>query len=62
MDKPTLEWVVKAARQTAAQADARNSWNYDRLENAANYAVKQAFDDFADLLQLVLDGEDLPEG
>jgi hypothetical protein len=58
----TLHWVQKAAKQTADQARGRNSWNYDRMENAANDAVATAFDDFADLLQLVRDGEQLPEG
>ena len=61
MDKPTLEWIIKTARHTATQARSRNAWNYDRMEETANTAVASAFDDFADLLQLVLDGEELPE-
>ena len=56
----TLTWVQKAARHTADGARGRNSWNYDRMENVANDAVATAFDDFADLLQLVIDGEELP--
>lgn len=61
MDRATLEWIIKTARHAGTQARGRNAWNYDRMENAANDAVATAFDDFADLLQLVLDGQDLPE-
>jgi hypothetical protein len=57
----TLTWIIKTARHTSSQARGRNAWNYDRMENTANDAVATAFDDFADLLQLVLDGQDLPE-
>lgn len=63
MVKPTstsdeiVREIAHAAKQTAENARARNAWNYDRLEEAANTAVASAFDDFHDLLLLLVDKE-----
>lgn len=40
----------KLALETAEAARERNAWNYDPIEVAANTAVAQAFEDFADRL------------
>lgn len=50
MDK-TIKAVAVAARYAADQRRARNEWNYDTVEVAANYAAAQALEDFADALE-----------